>query len=158
MSPPLEITTAAKPMSPDPATAHDLRELIFDPQREQPVRRGQRTGHREFSNGKSLLSMEQSAHEVVWSSGSPIASEAVAAAFSMSGRKDLFKRGDAGPTTPAGSGTGCGCSGSHLPLVQYTIGIGVPQYRCRLTPQSFRRYVTVGVPNPFAFAKAAIFS
>ena len=75
-----------------------------------PVRRGQTTGHREFGNGKTLLSMEQTAREVTWSVGSAISSDAVAAAFGQAARKDLFKRGDAGPTSPAGSGTGCGCA------------------------------------------------
>src|SRR6266403_3134808 len=54
------------------------------------------------------------------------------------------------------SATGIGSSGEHLS--QYTIGIGVPQYLWRLTPQSFKRYVTVEVPNPFALANSAIFS
>src|ERR1035437_10978055 len=53
-------------------------------------------------------------------------------------------------TTPPGSVPAC-------PLVQYTMGIGVPQYRCRLTPQSFSRYVTSAAPNPFALANADIF-
>ncbi len=74
-----------------------------------PVRRGQRTGHREFSTGKTLLSMEQTQHEVTWSIGSAVASDGIAAAFGQSGRRDLFKRDDAGPTTASGSGTGCGC-------------------------------------------------
>jgi endogenous inhibitor of DNA gyrase (YacG/DUF329 family) len=75
-----------------------------------PVRRGQRTNHREFASGRSLLSMEQAGTEVTWSTGSAIASDTVAAAFGQSTRKDLFRRGDAGPTTPAGSGMGCGCA------------------------------------------------
>src|ERR1035441_341187 len=68
-------------------------------------------------------------------------------------------------STCAGSTTGSALSGRGTtppgstpawPFSQYTIGIGVPQYLCRLTPQSFSRYVTVAVPNPFASANADI--
>ncbi|MBB3180429.1 DUF4178 domain-containing protein [Variovorax sp. Sphag1AA] len=71
------------------------------------VQRGQRTFNRDFANGAALLSMERSANELTWSSGSKIDSAAVAAAFKLGGRKDMFKRNDALPVS-AGSGIGCG--------------------------------------------------
>src|ERR1700682_2227542 len=46
-------------------------------------------------------------------------------------------------------------NGTTPSLSQYTIGIGVPQYRCREMPQSFSRKVTVALPNPFSSARAA---
>ena len=38
---------------------------------------------------------------------------------------------------------------------QYTIGMGVPQYRCREMSQSRSRYVTEGPPMPRRFASSA---
>jgi hypothetical protein len=72
-----------------------------------PVERGQKTFNRDFAKGESLLSMERSAREVTWSSGSKIASDTVAKAFRLEDRKGLFQRSDAGPTS-AGGGIGCG--------------------------------------------------
>lgn len=72
-----------------------------------PVEQGQKTFNRDFAKGDTLLSMERGAREVTWSSGSKIASDAVAKAFGLEGRKDLLKRADAGPTS-AGGGIGCG--------------------------------------------------
>ena len=37
------------------------------------------------------------------------------------------------------------------------MGIGVPQYRCRLTPQSFKRNVTLASPKPLAAATSCSF-
>jgi len=71
------------------------------------VERGQRSFNRDFANATGLLSMEQSPREVTWSSGDRIDSDAVAAAFRLYARKDLFKRGDASPVSVA-SGMGCG--------------------------------------------------
>jgi len=71
-----------------------------------PVERGQKTFNRDFANAAGLLSMEQTPKEVTWSSGSQVASDTVAAAFGLAGKKDLLKRGDAGPTT-GGHGVGC---------------------------------------------------
>jgi len=71
------------------------------------VERGQKSFNRDFANGASLLSMERSANELTWSSGSKIDSAAVAAAFKLDDRKDLFKRSDAAPLS-AGSSMGCG--------------------------------------------------
>ena len=51
--------------------------------------------------------MERSANELTWSSGSKIDSAAVAAAFKLDGKKDLFKRSDALPVSAASS-LGCG--------------------------------------------------
>jgi hypothetical protein len=50
--------------------------------------------------------MEQSPTEVVWSNGDQLASEVVAKAFKLDGKKDLFKR-DAAPFSAA-KGIGIG--------------------------------------------------
>ncbi|MBI2769173.1 MAG: DUF4178 domain-containing protein [Burkholderiales bacterium] len=72
-----------------------------------PVERGQKSFNRDFAKGNSLLSMEQTPKEVTWSSGSKIESDTVAKAFGLDAKKDLLKRGDAGPTS-SGAGMGCG--------------------------------------------------
>jgi hypothetical protein len=73
-----------------------------------PVQRGQRTFNRDFAKGTSVLSMEEApGKEVTWSSGSKIASDAVAKAFKLEGKKELLKRSDSGPASAAG-GVGCG--------------------------------------------------
>jgi predicted RNA-binding Zn-ribbon protein involved in translation (DUF1610 family) len=72
-----------------------------------PVERGQKSFNRDYAKGNSLLSMEQTPKEVTWSSGNKIESDSVAKAFGLDGKKDLLKRGDAGPTS-SGSGMGCG--------------------------------------------------
>ncbi|MDB5873171.1 MAG: hypothetical protein JWQ07_2613 [Ramlibacter sp.] len=72
-----------------------------------PVEQGQKTFNRDFAKGDSLLSMERGPKELTWSSGSKIASDAVANAFKLEGKGELLKRGDAGPTS-GGSGMGCG--------------------------------------------------
>ncbi|VTU34514.1 hypothetical protein SRS16CHR_05504 [Variovorax sp. SRS16] len=71
------------------------------------VQRGQKTFNRDFANGAALLSMERSANELTWSSGSKIDSAAVAAAFRLDGKKEMFKRSDATPLSSA-SKMGCG--------------------------------------------------
>lgn len=71
------------------------------------VSRGQTTSNRDYVNGKSLLSMEQSAVEVTWSIGGTMESDAVARAFKLEGKKDLLRRSDAGPVSMA-KGVGCG--------------------------------------------------
>ncbi len=63
------------------------------------VRRGQKTGNRDFTSGKSLLSLEQSAQEVTWSVGSQIDSQRVASAFQLEGKKELLRRSDASPAS-----------------------------------------------------------
>jgi hypothetical protein len=68
-----------------------------------PVTRGQKTQNRDFANGKRLLSLEQSPSEVVWSSGDQIASDVVAKAFGLEGKKDLLKRDDVAPFNAARS-------------------------------------------------------
>ena len=73
-----------------------------------PVERGQKTFNRDFAKGASLLSMERGAREVTWSSGSTIASDAVAKAFGLEASKELLKRSDIGPTSGGGGGMGCG--------------------------------------------------
>jgi len=71
------------------------------------VERGQKTFNRDFAVGGALLSMERSANELTWSSGSKIDSGAVATAFKLDAKKDLFERSDALPVSAA-SGLGCG--------------------------------------------------
>ncbi len=72
-----------------------------------PVERGAQSFNTDFSSGKNLLSMEKTAREVTWSSGMRIEGEAVAKAFGMDERKDLFKREDAAPVSSS-AGLGCG--------------------------------------------------
>ena len=67
------------------------------------VQRGQKTFNRDFVNGKRLLSQEQSGTEVVWSSGDQMASDQVAKAFGLEGKKDLLSRDDVAPFTAAPS-------------------------------------------------------
>jgi hypothetical protein len=81
----------------DAETTYALGEFYWQ------VTRGQRTANRDFASGANILSMEQSASEVVWSVGSQIDSDKVAAAFKLDGKKDLLKRSDAGPVS-LGSG------------------------------------------------------
>ena len=71
------------------------------------VERGQKTFNRDFANGSALLSMERSANELTWSSGNRIDSAAVAAAFKLERKKDMFRRSDVLPVSAASS-LGCG--------------------------------------------------
>jgi DNA-directed RNA polymerase subunit RPC12/RpoP len=71
------------------------------------VERGQKTFNRDFASGDVLLSMERSANELTWSTGSKVDSAAVATAFKLDAKKDLFKRSDAAPLSAA-SRLGCG--------------------------------------------------
>jgi endogenous inhibitor of DNA gyrase (YacG/DUF329 family) len=83
-----------------------------------PVERGQKTFNRDFFGGKSVLSLEESANEQVWSLGGSIGSAEVAKAFQLAGKPEFLKRSDAGPTSggsgdsvPGGfkpAGAGCG--------------------------------------------------
>jgi hypothetical protein len=73
------------------------------------VERGQATFNRDYARGRHLLSMEQAPGEITWSIGETVGSDDVAKAFNLQGKRDLFKRGDIGPTTPTGGGTGSGC-------------------------------------------------
>lgn len=68
------------------------------------VARGQKTSNRDFVAGNNMLSLEQTPTEVTWSSGAKIASDEVAKAFKLEGKKDLLKRSDAKTI----SGIGCG--------------------------------------------------
>ncbi len=63
------------------------------------VSRGQNTDNRDYVSGQSVLSLEQSPSEAVWSVGSQIASAKVAAAFKLEGSKDLLQRSDVGPAS-----------------------------------------------------------
>ncbi|HZF86639.1 MAG TPA: DUF4178 domain-containing protein, partial [Burkholderiaceae bacterium] len=72
------------------------------------VQRGQKTQNRDYSEPKGgLLAMERSANELTWSYGSKIDSNAVASAFKLDAKKDMFKRTDALPVSAASS-LGCG--------------------------------------------------
>ena len=73
-----------------------------------PVERGQRTFNRDFAKGASLLSMEETPRERTWSSGSRVDASLIAKAFNLAD-KSAGRGGDAGPTTPKGSGSGLGC-------------------------------------------------
>jgi ribosomal protein S27E len=73
-----------------------------------PVERGQKTFNRDFAKGKSVLSLEETPRERTWSVGNQIDSDTVAKAFKLEGKKELLKRGDAGPTSGGASG-GIGC-------------------------------------------------
>jgi hypothetical protein len=67
------------------------------------VSRGQKTSNRDYANGKSLLSMEQSAQELTWSVGGQIASDAVAQAFQLQDKKELLQRSDVKPFAAGGA-------------------------------------------------------
>ncbi|WP_326534567.1 DUF4178 domain-containing protein [Pseudorhodoferax sp.] len=66
-----------------------------------PVQRGQKTSNRDFAKGRGLLSMEQTATEITWSSGGQLDSATVAQAFKLESRKGLFERSDATPFSAA---------------------------------------------------------
>jgi hypothetical protein len=66
------------------------------------VSRGQKTSNHDYSSGKSLLSMEQSAQELTWSVGGQIASDAVAQAFKLQDKKELLQRSDVTPFAASG--------------------------------------------------------
>jgi len=67
------------------------------------VSRDQRSSHSDYSAGKSLLSLEQTARERTWSVGSVLASELVAQAFGLQDKKELLARSDVRPLA-AGAG------------------------------------------------------
>ncbi|PIF92433.1 uncharacterized protein DUF4178 [Acidovorax sp. 62] len=71
------------------------------------VSRGQKTSNRDFASSKGLLSLEQSANEITWSSGDKLSSDTVAKAFKLDDKKDVLQRDDTGPFV-AKSGMGCG--------------------------------------------------
>jgi endogenous inhibitor of DNA gyrase (YacG/DUF329 family) len=85
-----------------------------------PVERGHRTFNRDYAKGKSLLAMEETPKERTWSVGGKIESDTVAKAFGLEAKRDLLKRGDAGPTTGAG-GLGCGCATLFLIVIAIII-------------------------------------
>ena len=67
-----------------------------------PVVRGQKTFNRDFAQGNNLLSQEEAASEITWSSGSKMKSEAVAAAFNIKDQAALLTRVDATPSGELG--------------------------------------------------------
>jgi len=68
-----------------------------------PVKRGQKTSNRDFASGKSLLTLEKTPTEVVWSSGDQISHQAVAEAFKLKDKTKLFAREDAMPVSSGSS-------------------------------------------------------
>ncbi|MDD5324178.1 MAG: DUF4178 domain-containing protein [Polaromonas sp.] len=66
-----------------------------------PVRRGQVTQNRDYVNGRSVLSMEQSPAELTWSVGGMVESDLVATAFGLEGQKEMLRRGDVAPFSAA---------------------------------------------------------
>ncbi len=61
------------------------------------VERGQTTENTDFANGRHLLSLEKAQDEWTWSVGERLDSAAVAQAFKLDQKKELFKRSDATP-------------------------------------------------------------
>ena len=61
------------------------------------VRRDQVTENRDYSSGKSLLSLEQTPNELTWSVGNTIDSATVAMSFKLKDKQELLKRDDVGP-------------------------------------------------------------
>ncbi|TAG34387.1 MAG: DUF4178 domain-containing protein [Polaromonas sp.] len=70
------------------------------------VKRGEKTSNSDFSNGRGLLSREQTPTEVTWSSGDKLDGDVVAKAFKLDGKKELFKRADAQPLSSVSSVSG----------------------------------------------------
>jgi hypothetical protein len=64
------------------------------------VQRGQITNNRDYINGKSVLNSEQARTEVNWSLGNKMDGDAVAQAFRMSDRRELFQRSSNGFVEP----------------------------------------------------------
>ena len=67
------------------------------------VERGQKTFNRDFVNARGVLSQEEAAGEVTWSSGSKLDGDVVAKAFKLDAGKALFKRADARPLSAGSS-------------------------------------------------------
>lgn len=63
------------------------------------VERGQKGFLRDFAKGSALLSMEQTADEISWSSGDRLAADTVAKAFGLEDSKALLQRADASPVS-----------------------------------------------------------
>jgi ribosomal protein S27E len=61
------------------------------------VKRGEKTSNSDFSNGRGLLSREQTPTEVTWSSGDKLDGDVVAKAFKLDSKNEVFKRADAQP-------------------------------------------------------------
>ncbi|QXL84003.1 DUF4178 domain-containing protein [Comamonas sp. NLF-1-9] len=74
-----------------------------------PVERGQQTDNVDYAatQGKGILSREQSDKEITWSYGNRLASSTVAQAFGREAEADKFKRDEVGPFVASG-GSGCG--------------------------------------------------
>jgi ribosomal protein S27E len=70
------------------------------------VARGEQSFNRDFSNGKALLSQEQTPSEVTWSSGSKVDGFLISTAFKIDDKSNDFKRNDATPLS-VGSRGGC---------------------------------------------------
>jgi LSD1 subclass zinc finger protein len=80
------------------------------------VQRGQKTSNRDYANGASLLSMEQSATELTWSVGGKIGSDVITKAFKLEGKQDLFQRSDVGATSFKGAS-------NHIAIIIFVVVI-----------------------------------
>lgn len=67
------------------------------------VQRGQQTSNRDYSDGKSLLFMEQSAQELTWSAGGMVTSDWVAQAFGLKDQQAMLQHSDAKPFAAGGA-------------------------------------------------------
>ncbi len=72
----------------------------------------------------------------------------------------IFVRGEPASSSSTSSGNKTGKSfsgtGTEPQALQFTIGIGAPQYRWRDTPQSLRRKFVVFLPEPCSLKYVAI--
>ncbi len=80
------------------------------------VQRGQKTSNRDYANGASLLSMEQSATELTWSVGGKVGSDVITKAFKLEGKQDLFQRSDVGATSFKGAS-------NHIAIIFFVVVI-----------------------------------
>ena len=67
-----------------------------------PVERGHKSFNRDYVQGNNLLSQEETSKEIIWSSGSKLKAETVAAAFRLKDRAAVLTRADAKPTGELG--------------------------------------------------------
>lgn len=82
-----------------------------------PVERGQQTFNRDYAQADKLLSMEETRGERTWSAGDRIGAGRVAEAFGLKDKLHLLRRGDVGPTTAPGSGSGQASAGAVVAFI-----------------------------------------
>jgi hypothetical protein len=86
------------------------------------VQRGQTTFNEDYASGKSLLSSEKGAGELVWSVGSKVDHATIATAFKIKGRDADFQRSD---VTPLSSGNSIGVIGWIVIVVAIIIVLSI---------------------------------